>query len=469
MITVSSVFRKARWASISALALCLAACGSPSEPTVVGRLQERALADDTAWTLLESLTTEVGPRMAGSPGDALAVAWARQRLTDMGFDRVWGEHVEFPRWVRRLERGAMVAPRHQDLALTALGGTGSTNGVLQGEVVHFVDLAALEAADPAQVEGRIAFISKRMERSQSGAGYVAAVAGRSRGPFVAARKGAAALIIRSVGTDSDRLPHTGMISSTEPGKPVPAAAISNPDADVMVALLERGEAVQVTLELDVGWDGMATSQNVVAEFDGSGETDEFVVLGAHLDSWDLGTGAHDDGAGVAIIMAAARLVADESTRPRRGIRVVLFANEEQGIHGGKTYAAVHGDELDTHIIGAESDLGAGAIYQFRARVNPESTEWLAELERLLEPLGIPYNDDRLAYGGADLSPMRRLGMPVIDLNHDATRYFDLHHTANDTLAQVDPADLRHNVAAYVTFLWHAANSDAALGPVEPSK
>lgn len=450
--------------SVASLAACTDSPGNPQ----VQRLQQMALEDDTAWALLESLTVDVGPRMPGSAGDALAVEWARKRLVDLGFDRVWGEHVEFPRWVRRSERGAIIAPRHQALALTALGGTGPTPGVLTAEVVHFETLAALEAAQPAAVEGRIVFISARMPRSQSGAGYSTTVVQRSRGPFVAARKGAAALVIRSVGTDNDRLPHTGMISTTETGEPVPAAALSNPDSDLLQAMLMRGEPVLLELELDVGWDGVATSQNVIGEIDGSSASDEFVVVGAHLDSWDLGTGAHDDGAGVAITMAAAHLVGQQSPRPRRGVRVVLFANEEQGIRGGKAYASAHAEELDKHVIGAESDLGSGRIYQFRTNVSAEAQPAMAELAQWLAPLGIPFQQDRPASGGADLGQMRRLGMPVVDLNHDASRYFDLHHTANDTLDKVDPQDLRHNVAAYVSFIWFAADSEQSFGPLQPA-
>jgi Zn-dependent M28 family amino/carboxypeptidase len=432
----------------------------------VEELQALALQDDLAWELLWSLTTHVGPRMAGSPGDALAVAWAQEQMQHLEFDRVWLEPVEFPRWLRRAERAAMTAPRQQGLAVTALGGSPATNGVISAPVVHFADLAALEAADPQALAGKIAFISARMEASQSGEAYGEVVSGRSKGPYVAARKGAAALVIRSVGSDSNRLPHTGNISGTEEGQAVPSAAISSPDADLLAALIQKGETVVLELELDVGFDGMATSYNVVGEFDGRESGSGFVFVGGHLDSWDLGTGAHDDGAGVAITMAAARRVADLSPRPRRGTRVVLFANEEQGVFGGKAYAVTHAGELDSHVLGAESDLGGDRIYQFRTRVDESAEPAMDELAALLAPLGIPRETDELAGGGADIGQMRKLGMPVVDLNHDATRYFDYHHTANDTLDKVDPDDLRFNVAAYVTFIYFAAESEVIFGPVD---
>jgi carboxypeptidase Q len=456
------------------LAALLLAIGSPVSwaagaeaelQATVAELQARALEDDLAWELLSSLTTDVGPRMAGSPGDALAVAWAQERMRSLGFDRVWVEPVEFPLWQRRSESAEVTSPRRQPLAVTALGGSPATGGVVRADVVHFADLAALEAADPEQVAGRIAFVSARMEPSQTGRGYGAVVGQRSKGPYVAASKGAAALIIRSVGTDDNRLAHTGNMSTSEEGQPVPAAAISNPDADLLQALLAMGQTVTLELALDCGFDGTAVSYNVIGEFDGREPGAGFVAIGGHLDSWDLGTGAHDDGAGVAITLAAARRVAERSPRPRRGIRVVLFANEEQGVYGGKAYAAAHADDLARHAIGAESDLGAGRVFQFRSRVADAAAPAIAELAELLKPLGIPYEARWPAFGGADFGQMVKVGMPAIDLDHDATLYFDYHHTANDTLDKVDPEDLRFNVAAWVTFLWFAAESQVEFGPL----
>jgi len=448
-----------------------ALAASPANPldARVHGLQAAALQDDLAWELAESLTTDVGPRMAGTAGDAAAVAWAQARMKQLGFDRVWTEPVVFPLWRRGAERAAITMPRQQDFAVTALGGSPGTGGVVSAGVVAFADLAALEAADPESVAGRIAYIGARMERSQSGRGYGQVVPQRSRGPFVAASKGAVALLIRSVGTDDNRLPHTGNISGSEPGDPVPAAAISHPDADLLEAMLARGQPVTVELSLDCGIEGEATTYNVIGEFDGREPGSGWVVIGGHLDSWDLGTGAHDDATGVAITMAAAKRVAEASPRPRRGIRVVLFGNEEQGVYGGKAYAAAHANEVALHAIGAESDLGGDRIYQMRSRVLPGAEGSVAELARLLEPLGIPWVREVPAFGGADLGQMVKLGMPAIDLDHDATRYFDYHHTANDTLDKVDPEALRFNVAAWVTFLAWATESRAEFGPVPPAE
>jgi hypothetical protein len=458
--------------AVLAVVLILAGCGGSYDSSAlresVGDLQAKAFEDQTAWALLESLTTEVGPRMGGSEGDAKAVAWAVENMEALGFDRVWTEPVEFPRWVRRHESGKLLGSDEQVFDLTALGGSPGTAGTLQGEVVAFSNLEALEAAAAESVKGKIVYIGERMERHRDGAGYKT-VRQRSRGPAAAAGKGATALLIRSVGTDYDGVPHTGMISAATEGGLVPSAALSHPSADLLEQALQSGDPVAVELDLDCGFDGLAVSHNVIGEFDGGAANGEFVMVGGHLDSWDLGVGAIDDGTGVSITMAAAKLVADQESRPARGVRVVLFANEEQGIYGGKAYASTHGSELDTHIIGAESDFGSGRFYRFKSRVKPEAAPQLALLEELLAPLNIPYYSESPASGGADIGQMRKLGMPVIDLSHDGTEYFDLHHTRNDQLDRVDPADLQFNVAAYASFIQWAASTDARFGPVEPSE
>jgi len=436
---------------------------------VVARLQDEALKSDLAWDLLASLTSEVGPRMAGSKADARAVSWAVDKMHSLGFDRVWTEPVSFPRWHRNHESARVLSPYPQGLAVTALGGSPSTNGPLEGEVIRFGTLWELEAAAGDAVRGKIVFLSRRMEKTREGKGYGETVVNRSRGPFVAAQKGALALLIRSVGTDSDRLPHTGMMSGSEPGDRVPSAALSNPDADNLMIMLGHPEPVRVRLDLDTGFDGEATSYNVVGEFDGSGELEQRVLLGAHLDSWDLGTGAIDDGAGVALVLAAARMVADLPERPRHGTRVVLYANEEQGVYGGKAYAKQHENDLGSFLVGAESDLGADRIYRFKTRVLPEAGPVIDALAYHLGKLGIDYEAGEPAGGGADVGQMRQLGMPVIDLNQDASRYFDLHHTANDTLDKVDPDNFRQNLAAWVTMLYVTANSTVTFGPVEKSE
>lgn len=456
------------------LATFITDCPAGSKPDslsddVVVQLQKDALASDLAWNLLASLTSEVGPRMGGTEADERAVKWAVDKMHRLGFDRVWTEPVTFPRWVRTGESAEVLSPGAQSLAITAIGGSPSTGGPLEGELIQFDTLEALQAAAVEDVQGKIVFLSTRMRKTREGAGYGETVVNRSRGPFVAAAKGASALLIRSVGTDNDRLPHTGMMSGSEPGDRVPTAAVSNPDADNLMIMLKRQAPVIVRMDLDVGFDGEATSYNVVGEFDGSEDFKERILLGAHLDSWDLGTGAVDDGAGVAIVLAAAKMVANLAERPGHGIRVVLYANEEQGVYGGKAYAKLHESDLGSHLLGAESDLGADRIYRFKTRVLPQAEPVINKLAKHLKTLGIEHEGAELAGGGADVGQMRELGMAVIDLNQDASRYFDLHHTANDTLDKVNPEHLRQNLAAWVTLVYLTANSTVAFGPVQASE
>jgi Zn-dependent M28 family amino/carboxypeptidase len=455
------------------LAISFPVFAADNEPgKTVKQLQADALVSDLAWDTLASLTSEVGPRMGGSDGDLLAVDWAVDNMQKLGFDRVWKEPVTFPRWVRNHESAAVMSAEKdgkrivvQPLAITAIGGSPSSNGTLLAEITEFDSIEALESASNEAVKGKIVFLSTRMRKTHDGAGYGETVSNRSRGPFVAAEKGAAALLIRSVGTDNNRLPHTGMMSGSLQGPRVPSAAISNPDADNLMLLVEKGAPVVVQLDLDVGFDGEATSYNVVGEFNGRDDSGKHILIGAHLDSWDLGTGAVDDGAGVALVMAAAKMVADLPTRPRNATRVVLYANEEQGIYGGKEYARKHAEDLSGFIVGAESDLGADRIYRLKASTLPTAQITIDFLAHHLKALGIVYEADKPAYGGADVGQMRRLGMPAIDLNQDASRYFDLHHTANDTLDKVNPQNLQQNLAAWVTLVFITADSTDTFGPL----
>lgn len=460
-------FLKRAWLLPASLVI-LFSCQNSEAPTPledqVSELQTEALQSDLAFSLLHALTTEVGPRMAGTDGDRRAVEWARSIMTSLGFDQVWLEPVTFPKWRRGSESAFLVTGYRLPLAVTALGGSTGTDGVMRAEIELFDDLQALSNADSQQVQGKIVFINDRMSMGEKGRGYSQVVGGRTKGPYVAAEKGALALVIRSVGTDNNRLAHTGSIALPQGRVAVPSAAISNPDADLLESVINSGKPVELELQLDCGIDGAATSYNVIGEVTGNDPESGYFVMGAHLDSWDLGMGAVDDGAGVAITMAAAKLIADLPERARRGLRVILYANEEQGIYGGREYARAHSHEMDAHIAGAESDFGSGRVYALAATVGEEAQAAIEELAGLLAPLGISYDPEMQAYGGADIGQLGLLGMPMIDLRQDASLYFDIHHTANDTLDKVNLDDLNQNVAAWVTLAWFMANTDQAFGP-----
>jgi hypothetical protein len=436
-------------------------------------LRERALADDTGYELIRSITTEVGPRLAGSPGDARAVAWAVDKLKALGFANVRTEPVTVPRWIRGDARAEIVAPWPQQLVVAALGGSVATPaGGLEAEVVPVASVEDLKAQPRGRIQGRIVFFTNRMQRSRDGSGYGKTVTARSSGAAEAAALGAVAMVMRPAGTSTSRTPHTGGQRYADGVPPIPAFALSNPDADLLEQQLASGRPVKLRLSSTSRWDGEAQSANVIGEIPGGSLRDEIVVLGAHLDSWDLGTGAHDDGAGVGIITAAAKLIGDAKQRPKRTVRVVFFANEEFGLSGAKAYAAAYRTAIDKHVLGIESDLGAFMPYGLLARVAPDRLPAVRAMQSLLEPLGIAYLGNE-AGGGADLGRLRELGMPVMDLETDAAPYFDLHHTANDTFDKVDPALVRLNVAAIAVLAYLAAEADGGFGrlPVtaEPGK
>ncbi|MGH8105874.1 MAG: M28 family peptidase [Arenimonas sp.] len=426
-------------------------------------LRDQALQENQAYELLESLTTEVGPRMAGSPGDANAVAWAQKKFKELGYDKVTLQPVTFPVWQRGHEKAEVLSPFPQKLQITTLGGSVGTDGkTLDAEVVEFASLDALKAAPENSLNGKIAFINHRMERHKNGSGYGPVVAGRGAGAVEAAKKGALAVIIRSVGTDNDRLPHTGLMRYDAAVKKIPAAALSNPDADLLAHMLLRGKPVTLRLDIAAGMNGTYTSYNVIGEIRGREKPNEYVVIGGHLDSWDLGTGAIDDGSGVSITMAAGALIGKMKQPPRRSIRVIAFSNEEQGLYGGKAYAEANKQNVANHQIGAESDFGAGRIYAITAGVDETVWPVIEKIGSVLVPLGITTEKGK-GGAGPDIGPIVAFGMPWASLQQDGTDYFDLHHTANDTLDKVDPKALDQQVAAYAAFAYLSAESKMDFG------
>ncbi|OOG42457.1 M20/M25/M40 family metallo-hydrolase [Rhodanobacter sp. C05] len=429
------------------------------------QLRDQAMHDDTGYRIVESLTTEIGPRLAGSDADQRARNWAIAKFKSLGYDKVYTEAVTFPLWERHSEHGAIVAPFPQPLVLTALGySPGTPKGGLTAQVVKFDSLDALKAADPASVKGRIVYIGYRMQRAKDGHDYGMGSAVRVGGPVIAAAKGAAGYLLRSAGTDAQqRIAHTGMTGFTDPAKAIPAAALSNPDADQLERVLAYGKPVTVKLDLDCGIVGQYTGANVIGEITGRKHPDQVVAIGGHLDSWDPGTGAIDDGAGVAIAMAAGKLIHDLPQRPDRTIRVIAFANEEMGLWGGKAYAEKHAAEVGKFQLGTESDFGSGPVWRMSASVKPEARDAIGQIAKVLAPIGVAYDPQHPGGGGSDLSQMHGKGMAALSLTQDGTYYFDWHHTANDTLDKIDPKQLAQNVAVYATFSYMAAQADGDFG------
>jgi hypothetical protein len=298
---------------------------SPEATATAQKLRDQALTDNAAYEFVADLTTQVGPRLAGSANDQRARDWVTARFKAMGFDKVWSEPATFPKWVRHSEHASIVSPYAQNLVVLALGN--SPKGNVTGEVVAFKDFNQLKATDAAKVKGKIVYIGFRMHQHRDGEDYGMASNGRTNGPETAAKLGAKGFLLRSAGSDSDRVAHTGVTHFDDKSPQIPAAAISNPDADLLERMLAGGKTVTVKLDLDCGMEGTYTGANVIAEVTGREKPDEAVVIGGHLDSWDPGTGAIDDGAGVAIAAGAAHLIEALPRHPKRSIRVVAFANE----------------------------------------------------------------------------------------------------------------------------------------------
>jgi carboxypeptidase Q len=424
------------------------------------RLREQALFGTRAYEIARSLTVEVGPRLAGSKAYDAAVEWGLRKMKELGFSNVHAEKTTVPHWVRGEESGEIVAPYPQPVHLAALGGSvGTPASGIEAQVIEVPSLDAAAKLDPAQVKGKIVFYDNRMRRTKDIAGYAGAVPVRGGGAATAAKLGAVAVLIRSIGTDHNRTPHTGAMRYQDGMEKIPAAALSNPDADLLAEEIASGKPVTFRLRLGAHTEPDVETASVVGEIPGREKPEEVVVLGAHLDSWDLGTGAIDDGAGCAIMMETARRIAELPRKPRRTIRVVLFANEEFGTSGARSYAAAHKDELARHVMAGESDLGSGRVWRISSHVDPAKLPIVADLAKIL---GVEQGNND-AGGGADLGPMSPSRVPVISLAQDASEYFDYHHTANDTLDKIDPKDLDQNVAAWTAVAYAVADMPGDLG------
>lgn len=427
----------------------------------LNELKATALKSDLSYQLIESLTTEVGHRLMGSDGDKKSIVWAVDKMKALGFDKVWTEEVTGSYWLRGEAKARIIAPYPHDVVVLALGGSiGTEKAGLTANVAHFENFADLKAAKDNSLNGKIAFVSYQMERHIDGKGYGPAVGTRVNGAVVAAQKGASALVMRSVGTDNNRTAHTGVMRYDDNVKKIPAATLSNPDADLLVNQLKRGGEVSMYLQMSAKTDTevVATSANVIGEFTGSEFPEEIVALGAHLDSWDVGTGALDDGLGIGMVMAAAHHIGQLPERPKRTIRVILFAAEEVGLLGAKQYVKVHKDNMAAHVIGAEWDFGIGRIYKMTPGVGAQSLNAVRELAQYLAPLGVALSPDNNAKGQSDMSALSAEGMPSIKFSPDGANYFDYHHTENDTLDKVEPEALKVNTAIYAMYAYFAAQA-----------
>jgi hypothetical protein len=445
--------------TLAAMITTIAQQGVAAPPTPATPV-EMARSDSIAYDIIEGLTTEVGPRQAGTEAEQRARDWAVAKLKTMQFSNVREEKFDMPTWIRGEEKAWIVSPYPMPMAITALGNSGSTGNVpLEGDIVYFPTFEALASAAPTKIKDKIVFIDHQMTRTQDGSSYGQFGRARFAGPNIAAMKGAIAVVIRSIGTDSHRNPHTGN-TNFEPGvTSIPSAALSNPDADNLVRQIKRtAKPVKLRLLLTPQNVGIQKSGNVIAEVPGLNPELPPIVVACHIDSWDLATGAFDDAAGCGIITAAASYV----RRPKRTIRLLWAGAEEVGIWGGKDYAVRHSGTA--HALAMESDFGADRIWRVDFKLPPSAKNLEDRIAASLATLGIARGGNP-AGGGADVGAIiAAQGLGVIDLQQDGTRYFDLHHTPDDTLDKVDKEQLRQNVVAWTIVLQHVADYEGDLRP-----
>lgn len=443
--------------TILATPITLMACSSSATETQSAEEQivQSALKSTAGYDVVESLTTEVGPRLAGSEAEARARDWMVKTFEEIGLENVRIEPFEIAGWTRGVETAEILSPYPQTMLITALGGSVATpEGGITANIAYFPTFEDLESAPMTDLEGKIVFISGRMEKAPDGAGYGPANRKRRSGASEAAKRGASAVVIRSVGTDSHRFPHTGQMRYAEDLPRIPIGALSAPDADQLERMLERGEPISMRLTLETQEMGQLPSGNVIGEIVGTSRPEEIVLIGAHLDSWDLGTGAIDDGAGIGVIAGAAKVLIDAGLQPERTIRVVAYGAEEVGLLGGFAYRDLHMDDLDNHVLATESDFGAEPPYEVLLGVS----EGAEIIEYAAEVLGYPMGT-RGTNGGPDIGPIAAKGVPTMRFQQDGTDYFDLHHTPDDTLDKIDPDDIAENVAAFALMSWLAANAE----------
>jgi hypothetical protein len=444
-------------AALSALMLAAPVAHAQTDWTQLeakaAELRDKALAGTVAYPLLASLTTEIGPRLEGSPAEHRAAQWAVAKLKAMGFQNVHIESFPVDGWTRGEERASVVSPSPQRLLITALGNSAATppEGI-EAEIALFHTYADFLAQPPGSLKGKIAVVTQPMVRAQNGAGYGVINAMRTLGAVEAEKRGAIGYMIRSLATGDLRSPHTG---ASRPAH-IPAVALATPDAEQLDRLVALGKPVRVRLVSTPHFEKAATADTVIGEIPGREKPDEVVLIGGHLDSWDLGTGAIDDGAGVAITTAAAKLIADNGGA-RRTIRVALFGAEELNFSNA-AYAKAHpAAEQALHVIGSECDFGAEPPYAIALPAGARAAAYGKALANVVAPLNVYVDPAPARDGGSDLENL--VGVPLAALAQDGSHYFDFHHTPDDVLDRADPHRMDKAVAAWVAFTYLAADSD----------
>src|SRR5213083_93342 len=444
---------------------------SPQTLADLKRLQQAALSSDYAYKQVAHLANNIGPRLSGSTQAAKAVEYIASQLKAIGCE-VQLEKVMVPRWVRGEETAALVQfPGQADntmqkIVLCALGASVATPGNgITAEVIAVRNFDELKSLPRDKVAGKIVLFNYPFDKQMAAEGrggdaYGQAVVYRSDGPSAAARNGAVACLIRSVGGAEYRLPHTGQTKYANDAPKIPAGAVTAEDADLIADLARQGP-VKMKLILTPQQLPDAESYNAIADIKGSEYPEQVIIVSGHLDSWDLGTGAIDDGAGVAVSMEVANLIQKLRLKPKRTIRVIAWMNEENGEAGSKQYAKNHEKEFSNHFAAMETDGGAGHPIGINIKGNSEVKKMFAPVAALLQESGAG-SLNLVEHCGADIEPLEKAGVPAFSPIQDNRFYFNYHHTAADTLDKIVPKELAENSAVVAVVAYALANMERPL-------
>ncbi len=430
----------------------------PNDEQVIRKIYDETLAKGQSYEMLEHLCTKIGPRLSGSPGAAAAVEWSRQVMQAYGFDSVWLQPVMVPHWVRgKKEIGRIVNSKKlgsEAVNICALGGSvGTGAGGVLANVVEVKTWDELKQLGEKGVKGKIVFFNRPMDPKliPMFSSYGGAVDQRANGASEAAKLGAIGVIVRSMGVNLEDYPHTGSLRYALNVPKIPAVAIATRHAEVLSELLKDDKDLKFYFETHCETLPDAPSFNVIGELKGTERPDEIIVVGGHLDSWDLGQGAHDDGAGCVQSIEVLRLFKSMGYKPKRTIRAVMFMNEENGLRGGVEYANQAKLKNEKHIAAIESDRGGFTPRGFTVPTQAKAKEKVRSWKPLLEPYGL--SDFAQEGGGADISPLAPQGVPLMGYLPDSQRYFNFHHTAEDTFDKVDKRELELGAAAMAAIIY----------------
>lgn len=439
------------------------ASATPSHDPALSHVIGESLTQTQAYERLEYLSDMIGPRLSGSQNLKKSLKWAEQELKNDHLDRVWTEKVMVPHWVRGKESAQLTHPVKRPLRILGLGGSVGTKG--KGLVAPVLVVESFDELDARskEVKGKIVLFNRAMDMTKAPfAAYGEMYPYRANSAARAAKYGAVGVLVRSLASKSLYTPHTGGMRYEDGVKKIPAAAITVEDAGLLARLSKRG-LVKVNLRMGAKTYPDAPSVNVIGEIRGSEKPDEIILVGGHIDSWDVGSGSHDDGSGVVVAMEALAVIKRLGLKPKRTIRVVLFTNEENGLQGGYTYAQNHLKE--NHVVAIEADAGAGKPMGFRVQAGDGALTLTKELAAPLRGLGIETFSEGGA--GADLIPLTRAGVAGLGLKPDGTGYFELHHTRADTFDKISFEHLSHQVATVAGMVWILSESSQALPRAKP--